>query len=275
MPPASRRTDRVAGTFDEPNLVADAGSVLVAALAKQLGLEKLCDGTIDLSGRAGGFWPGRRILMLVHAMVAVAPHIDHAGRLRAGATAAVLERRVMAPSTLGTFRSCRRSPSATCASSSQLEPVRKSDQPRQRLRRGARRPPALGDEADTGEIPHARLRAASAGTQRGIERFVEEPVARLRRAEASGAVASCAGTGSPAPKRPCGPTGATSPSRATSRARCARSTPSGAPPRWSSSPSTTGRRAGVDPCPSGSLSANGTWLCGAGPQPAPLDRAPG
>jgi hypothetical protein len=90
-------------TFDEPNLVANAGLVLIATVAKRLGLERLCDTTIELSGRVGGFRPGRKILTLVHAMVAGASHIDHADMLRAGASAEVLEHRVMAPSTLGTF----------------------------------------------------------------------------------------------------------------------------------------------------------------------------
>ena len=103
MKPVSRGVDRMVVTFDEPNLVANAGLVLIATLAKRLGLEKLCDSTIEMSGRVGGFRPGRKILTLVHAMVAGANHIDHADMLRAGATAEVLEHRVMAPSTLGTF----------------------------------------------------------------------------------------------------------------------------------------------------------------------------
>jgi hypothetical protein len=65
--PVSRGIDRVAVTFDEPNLVANAGLVLISTLAKRLGLERLCDATIDLSGRVGGFRPGRKILTLVHA----------------------------------------------------------------------------------------------------------------------------------------------------------------------------------------------------------------
>jgi len=96
----------VAVTFDEPNLVANAGLVLVATLAKRLGLERLCDATIDHFGRVGGFRRGRKILTLVHAMVAGASHtshIDHADMLRARATTEVLEHKVMAPSTLGTF----------------------------------------------------------------------------------------------------------------------------------------------------------------------------
>ena len=87
MKPVSRGIDRIAVTFDEPNLVANAGLLLVATLVERLGLEALCDTTIRLSGRTGGFQPGRKILTLVHAMVAGATHIDHADMLRAGSTA--------------------------------------------------------------------------------------------------------------------------------------------------------------------------------------------
>ena len=46
--------------------------------------------------------------------------------------------------------------------------------------------PLLATRADTGEVLHARLRKGSATTARGIGRFVDELVARLRRAGASG-----------------------------------------------------------------------------------------
>jgi hypothetical protein len=101
--PVSRGIDRIAVTFDDPNLVANAGLLLIATVVNKLGLEALCNATIRLRGRTGGFQPGRKILTLVHAMVAGATHIDHANILRAGSTAAVLPHRVMAPSTLGTF----------------------------------------------------------------------------------------------------------------------------------------------------------------------------
>ena len=56
-----------------------------------------------MAGLVGGARPGRKVLTLVHAIVAGASHIDHADMLRAGDTARVLGHRVMAPSTLGTF----------------------------------------------------------------------------------------------------------------------------------------------------------------------------
>ena len=42
--------------------------------------------------------------------------------------------------------------------------------------------------ADTGEVLHARLRKGPANTQRGARRFIEELVARVRRADASGEI---------------------------------------------------------------------------------------
>jgi hypothetical protein len=48
--------------------------------------------------------------------------------------------------------------------------------------------PLLATRADTGEILHARMRKGSANTQRGIKRFVEELVPRLRRAGAGGKI---------------------------------------------------------------------------------------
>ena len=103
MTPLSHRIDRLDATFDDPNLVANAGLVLIATLSQRLGLEALIDATVRLVGRVGGARPGRKVLTLVHAMIAGASHIDHVDMLRAGSTAAVLGHRVMAPSTLGTF----------------------------------------------------------------------------------------------------------------------------------------------------------------------------
>jgi hypothetical protein len=97
------RIDRVGVTFDDPSLVANAGLLLVATLAVRLDLERLVNSMVRLVGRVGGALPGRKVLTLVHSMVAGGSHIDHADVLRSGNTAGVLSHRVMAPSTLGTF----------------------------------------------------------------------------------------------------------------------------------------------------------------------------
>jgi hypothetical protein len=50
--PVSRGIDRIEVTFDEPNLVANAGLLLVATLVVRLGLERLISGVL----------PGRKVL---------------------------------------------------------------------------------------------------------------------------------------------------------------------------------------------------------------------
>ena len=95
--------DRVLVSFDDPNLVANAGLLLTGTLAARLDLEALIDSSVKLRGRVGGARPGRKVLTLTHAMIAGGTHIDHADMLRAGSSAAVLGHRVMAPSTIGTF----------------------------------------------------------------------------------------------------------------------------------------------------------------------------
>ena len=99
----SRAIDRMEVTFDDETLVADAGLVVPATLMVRLGLQRLINQTVRLGGRVGGARPGRKVLTLVASILAGGSHIDHADRLRAGATQAVLPFRVMAPSTLGTF----------------------------------------------------------------------------------------------------------------------------------------------------------------------------
>ena len=63
----------------------------------------------------GAALPGRKVMSLVHGMLAGADSIDDMNVLRAGSTGLVLGHVVMAPSTLGTF--CGRSRSGTFASS--------------------------------------------------------------------------------------------------------------------------------------------------------------
>jgi len=52
-------------SFDEPNLVSNAGLLLVATLVVRLKLERLVNATVRLSGRVAGARPGRKVLTLV------------------------------------------------------------------------------------------------------------------------------------------------------------------------------------------------------------------
>jgi hypothetical protein len=177
-------------------------------------LEALIDATVRLVGRVGGACPGRKVLTLVHTMIAGGSHIDHADMLRAGSSDAVLSHRVMAPSTLGTFLR-----SFTFGHVRQLEAV--IGKTLQRAWAAGAGPgaqplvididsticevdgkhkhgagygythtlgyhPILATRADTGEVLHARMRKGAANTQRGARRFIDEVVARVRRAGATG-----------------------------------------------------------------------------------------
>jgi hypothetical protein len=71
----SHAIDRIEATFDDPNLVANAGLLVVATLVARLGLEALINRTVRLVGRVGGALPGRKVLTLVHTIVAGAPQV--------------------------------------------------------------------------------------------------------------------------------------------------------------------------------------------------------
>jgi hypothetical protein len=100
---SSHTLDQLDVCFDDTHAVANAGLLLPATLAERLGIEQAADQLIDLGERAGAHRPGRKLLTLVHAMLAGGDCIDDADLLRCGATSQVLGHRVMAPSTLGTF----------------------------------------------------------------------------------------------------------------------------------------------------------------------------
>ena len=208
--------DRLRVAFDDERAVANAGLLLPATLAGRLGIEQLVNETVDLSGRPGGARPGRKVLTLCHAMHLGADSIDDCDVLRSGRTGLVLGHGVLAPSTLGTFLR-----SFTFGHVRQLDRVLGESLRRaweagagpggERLvidldsfvgevhgyekegaaygytrERGYH--PLLATRAGTDEVLHVRLRKGSANTQRGALRFVEELIARVRRAGAVGAI---------------------------------------------------------------------------------------
>ena len=95
--------DGLEAVFDDASLVGDAGLLLAGTVMGRLGLESLIDETVRLDGRVAGSGSGRKVLTLVASMLVGGCCIDDAGRLRAGASQAVLPFRVMAPSTVGSF----------------------------------------------------------------------------------------------------------------------------------------------------------------------------
>jgi hypothetical protein len=202
--------DRLTVAFDDERAVANAGLLLPATLGRRLGLEQLVDETVDLGRRPGAARPGRKLLSVVHALLLGADCIDDCEVLRSGRTEAVLGHRPMAPSTLGTFLR-----SFTFGHVRQLDRVL-GEALRRAWQAGAGPGdgplvidldsfigevhgdakqgagygysgrlgyhPLLATRADSNEVLHVRLRKGQANTQRGVERFVDELLARVRRA---------------------------------------------------------------------------------------------
>ncbi len=202
--------DRFATTFDHEGLVANAGLILAGTLMDRLGLS----GLIERWVRTGSANPGPKICTVVAAMLAGGTHIDHVEMLRAGRTGRVLGFRPMAPSTVGTLRR-----TFTFGHVRQLEAVLSRTLARAwglgagpgkaplvvdvdsticevhgKQKQGAAYGytsvlgyhPLLAARADTGEVLGARMRKGSAGSSRGVVRFVDELAANLRRAGAAG-----------------------------------------------------------------------------------------
>ena len=216
MSRVSHAIDRVSVSFDDPNLVANAGLLLVATLGVRLEIEALVNTMVRLSGRVGGSRPGRKVMTLVTAVVAGGSHIDHADILRSGGTRRVLPFRVMAPSTLGTFLRAFSFGHVRQLEAVVGEVLRRAwamgggpgsgrlvvdvdstiCEVEGKAKQGAAfgytkvlgYHPLLATRADTGEVLHARMRTGSANTARGARRFIDEVVARVRRAGAVGEI---------------------------------------------------------------------------------------
>jgi hypothetical protein len=217
VPGGPATLDSVRVSFDEPRLVSDAGLLVTATLAERLGLEELVNESVWLGYRTpGAALPGRKVMSLVHGMLAGADRIDQMNVLRAGSTQLVLGHRVMAPSTLGTFLRA-----FSFGHVRQLDHVLDvalsraweagagpGDGPlvididsfigevhsdhKQGASYGYTRQlgyhPIAAVRADTGEVLHIRNRTGKANTQRGAARFVDELLARVRRAGHTGPI---------------------------------------------------------------------------------------
>jgi hypothetical protein len=208
--------DRLAVVFDDERAVANAGLLLPATLAGRLGVERLVNETVDLSGRPGGAGPGRKVLTLCHAMLLGADSIDDCDVLRSGRTGLVLGHELRAPSTLGTFlraftfghvrqldrvlaESLRRAWAAGAGPGEERLVIdidsfvgEVHGYQKQGAAYGYTRElgyhPLLATRSGTSEVLHIRNRKGSANTQRGNPRFVDELLARVRRAGATGTI---------------------------------------------------------------------------------------
>lgn len=216
--------DSVRVCFDEQRLVSDAGLLLTATLADRLALQELVNESVWLGyGTPGAALPGRKVMTLISGMLAGADCIDDMDVLRAGSTGLVLGHRVMAPSTLGTFlrafsfghvRQLDRVLDVALARA-WAAGAGPGDGPlvidvdsfigevygyaKQGAGYGYSRVygyhPLAAVRADTGEVIHIRNRKGAANTQRGVERFVDELLARVARAGHDGPVVIRADSG--------------------------------------------------------------------------------
>ena len=221
---APRTLGQITVRFDEQRLVSDAGLLLTGSLAGRLAVEQLVNDSVWLDPKApGAALPGRKVMSLVHGMLVGADSIDDMNVLRAGSTGLVLGHTVMAPSTLGTFLRA-----FTFGHVRQLDHV--LDESLRRAWRAGAGPatarlvididsfvgevhgyqkqgasygytkqlgyhPLVAIRAGSGEVLHIRNRQGKANTQRGNPRFVDELLARVRRAGASGTILIRADTG--------------------------------------------------------------------------------
>lgn len=201
--------------FDDERVVSDAGVALVATLTQRLGLEALAGEVVRLRReRPGAANAGRKVMALLYAMLLGADSIDDADILRAGQARRLLGGWIPAPSTLGTFLRA-----FTFGHVRQLDKLLGEALERSwklgagpgegrlvidvdsfvgqvcgRLKQGAAYGytgllgyhPLLATRADTREALHIRLRKGSANTQKGALRFIEELIARVGRAGATG-----------------------------------------------------------------------------------------
>ena len=84
------KPDRIRILFDDHRLVANAGLLVPATLARHLGLRELVDHHLDLGGAPGRANTGDKMMTLVASALAGGDCIDDADVLRAGGTARVL-----------------------------------------------------------------------------------------------------------------------------------------------------------------------------------------
>jgi hypothetical protein len=220
---SSHALDRLAISFDDPRLVADAGLLLPATLAARLGLKELVDRFLDLGAGVGRAHVGDKLSTLVLSALAGGDCIDDANALRAGETGRVLGFTVKAPSTLGTFlRSFRwgharqldrvsrellarawaagagpgEAPLTIDVDSTICQTYGPAKQGGRFGYSGVRGyHPLIAAVARTGDVVHARLRGGNAASGRGAASFLRETFARVRDAGASGALTLRADSG--------------------------------------------------------------------------------
>jgi len=212
---SSHSLDRLDTAFDDDRLVADAGLLLPATLARHLGLKELVERHLHLGSTAGRANVGDKLLTLIFSALAGGDCIDDANALRAGGTERILGFSVKAASTLGTFlRSFRwghvrqldrvsrellarawaagagpgSAPFTIDLDSTICETygLKKEGALHHGYTHVRGYHPLLAVAAGTGDVLMARLREGRANTARGAGHFLRETIGRVRSAGATG-----------------------------------------------------------------------------------------
>ena len=202
-------------TFDEDNLVANAGLLAPAALAQKLGVAELVDEHVKLPAKAAGRANcGIKAMSVIGAMLTGGDSIDDVDVLRAGAGPEVFDQ-IRAPSTIGTWlrgfiwasvrmldkvsrQVLQRAWAAGLGPDLESDLTVDFDSTICRVfgtaKQGAKfgytgvrgYHPLLATLASTSEVLHTRMRGGNAGAARGAGSFVRETISRIRSAGATG-----------------------------------------------------------------------------------------
>ncbi len=212
---SSHDLSRIAGTFDEPNLVPCAGLLPAATLARNVGLGELVAERVRLGGHGAN--SGAKALTVIGSMLAGGDSVEDTALLRAGAAGELFDD-TRAPSTIGTWLR-----SFKWSNVRELDAVSRGLLARLwaagagpadpagplmvnldsticevygRDKQGAAfgytkvrgYHPQLATLAETGQVVFSRTRGGSAGAARGVKSFLTETVSWLRAAGATGAL---------------------------------------------------------------------------------------
>jgi Transposase DDE domain group 1 len=212
---ASHNLSAVAVTFDETNLVPNAGLIAPAALAQRLGIAGLIRQRVRLPKGPGAANSDAKALTVLGSMLAGGDSIDDTDVLRAGAAPELFDD-VRAPSTIGTWlrafnwgnvrqldavcrESLKRAWTAGLGPDDLSAPMTIDIDSTIRQTYGLQKQgcafgytkvrgyhPLLATLSQTGEALHVRLRGGNAGSARGAASFVAETISRVRDAGATG-----------------------------------------------------------------------------------------
>jgi hypothetical protein len=210
---ASHDLSGVSTTFDEGNLVPNAGLLPAAVLAQRLDLAGLVDSRLILARHGAN--SGTKALSVIGSMLAGGDSIDDVAVLRAGASGSLFDA-TRAPSTIGSWLRAHK-----WSNVRQLDAVSRELLARLwaagagpadpagpltvdidstivavhgRAKQGAAfgytkvrgYHPQLATCAQTGQVLMCRLRGGAAGAARGAASFLTETISRVRAAGASG-----------------------------------------------------------------------------------------